>query len=70
MDFWEYLLEYLKVLAWPVVVSVALVTFRKQIGEKIKSLRELDTPLGTSKWGIRRRRNLRSTRKLPPRTKC
>jgi hypothetical protein len=42
----ELVLEYVKALAWPVVIGGAILLFRKQIAAKIKDLRGVSTPLG------------------------
>lgn len=46
VDVAELVLEYIKVLAWPIVVSGLLIAFRNQIGGKIASLSRVRTPIG------------------------
>ena len=46
MDTAELVLEYIKVLAWPVVVGGALLAFRSQIAAKLKDLSRVSTPIG------------------------
>lgn len=46
MDVAELVLEYIRVLAWPIVVAGVLVAFRAQIGGKIASLSRVSTPIG------------------------
>jgi hypothetical protein len=46
MEIAELVLEYLDVLAWPVVIGAVLFAFRTQIAEKIASLAKASTPIG------------------------
>lgn len=46
MDVAELVLEYIKVLVWPIVVAGLLTIFRAEIGNKIASLSRVSTPIG------------------------
>lgn len=50
MEWAELVLEYVKALAWPVVVGGSVFIFRQQIAAKIKDLTEVNTPLGGGKF--------------------
>lgn len=47
MEIAELVLNYIKVLIWPIVVLAILARYRHHIGELINRTRSLDTPAGT-----------------------
>lgn len=58
---WQLALEFVKALAWPVVVSGAVIAFRRQIAAKIGDLKETTTPLGGASFFDRGAGAARST---------
>jgi hypothetical protein len=58
MEWAELVLEYVKALAWPLVVGGAVFIFRRQIAAKIGDLREATTPVGGASFFDREAKEL------------
>jgi hypothetical protein len=50
MNGWQIVLEYLRVLAWPLVVIFLLWRFKAQMGRLLDRLVSLKTPIGTAEF--------------------
>ncbi|GHH84379.1 hypothetical protein GCM10018793_48590 [Streptomyces sulfonofaciens] len=44
---WRLLLDYIRVLIWPVIVGTLGIVFRKQLASILKNIQSIETPIGT-----------------------